>query len=370
MKKTIWIVIAVVVLVGVVWYGQSKKNTPATGEPIEIGGIFILSGEGASWGEAARNGMELAIKEINDAGGVSGQPLKGIYEDDGSDPKRSISAFNKLTNSDNVKFIIGPNWSNTGIALIDLIKQKKVVAISPSLGLKDYNESSDYIFNTWPHDDILSSNLGQYVYDKGLRSVALLGAQDVWVKAQTKAFSDKFTSLGGKIAFLSELPITQTDVNSEVTKIKNNKSIDGIVMTIDGYILTDIFAQRLKEFGVNLPTYSLTIDQHIIDSCEGACEGMTFLTFLTPTADFEKKYKATYNKEVEIGADSAYDAVMLLTKAFRDTKSTDPEKVKAYLSVIDKYNGASGNLISDGKRAFTKPYIIKQIKDGKPVVIK
>ncbi len=313
--------------------------------------------------------MELAIKEINENGGIDGRPLKGIYEDDGSDPKKSIGAFNKLTGSDGVQFIIGPNWSNTGIALTDLIKQKKVVAISPSLGLKEYNESSDYVFNTWPHDEILSSNLAQYVYDKGYRNVALIGANDVWVKAQTQAFSENFLKLGGKIAFLSELPITQTDVNSEVTKIKNNETIDAVVMTIDGYILTDIFAQRLKEFGVTHPIYSLTVDRHIIDSCEGACEGMTFLTFLTPTTDFEAKYKAAYDREVEIGADSAYDAVMLLAEAFKETNSTDPEQVKVYLGAIKEYDGASGKLISDGKRGFTKPYLIKQVINGVPVTV-
>ena len=217
MKKLILSFVVVVVL-GLLWWNQSKNSAvPATGEPIKIGGIFILSGEGASWGEAAKNGMELAIKEINAEGGIEGKPLQGIYEDDGSDPSKAISAFNKLTNSDGVKFIIGPNWSNTGLSLIELIKQHGVVAISPSLGLPAYNESSEYIFNTWPHDEILSENLAQYVYDKGYRNVAVFGANDVWVKAQDQAFIKKFVELGGKIAFLYEPLVTVTDVMSEVT---------------------------------------------------------------------------------------------------------------------------------------------------------
>lgn len=371
-QSTIWGVILILVLViGGVWV--SKKSpapvTPGNQENIKIGSILILSGEGASWGEAARNGIDLAVKEINEKGGVDGRMLEVVHEDDGSDPQKALSALNKLVSFDKVQFVIGSSWSNTGIALIEPIKQKGVVAISPSLGLKDFNESSDFIFNTWPHDYLLSQNLAQYVYDKGHRNVALFGANDVWVKDQTKAFTEKFTSLGGKITFLSEPLVTETDMRTEVAKVKNDKNIDAIVMTIDGYGLTDIVAKRIKEFGIKLPAYSITIDRQIIKNCEGACEGLTFLTFLTPTAEFEQKYKATYNREVEIGADSAYDAVMMLAQAFRETKSTDPVVVKDYLGKITNYSGASGELVSDGKRAFTKPYLVKQVKNGEPVTI-
>src|SRR3989344_6376843 len=128
-KSTIWaVVIIIILIIGGVLIGKrpATPEVPTTTEPIKIGGVFILTGEGASWGEATRNGMELAIGEINNRGGIDGRKLQAIYEDDGSDPKKAIAAFNKLTEVDGVKFIIGPNWSNTGTALINLIKQKGV----------------------------------------------------------------------------------------------------------------------------------------------------------------------------------------------------------------------------------------------------
>lgn len=372
MKKIIVLVAAVGVIAMVAWgfKASHQKGQTTSANPIKIGSVLILSGEGASWGEATRNGIDLAVKEVNAQGGVDGRELRAIHEDDGSAPQKAISAFNKLTDTDQVQYIIGPNWSNTGTALIESIKQKKVVAISPSLGVKEFNESSDYIFNTWPHDYLLSQNLAQYVYDKGYRSVALFGANDVWVKDQTQNFVAKFKDLGGKVPFLYEPLITETDVRTQVAKVKNDASIDAIIMTTDGYGLTNIIAQRIKEFGIKLPIYSITIDRQTIKNCQGACDGMTFLTFLTPTADFEVKYKAAYNREVEIGADSGYDTVMMLVKAFKETKSTDPEKVKMYLSELKNYSGASGNLVSDGKRAFTKPYYTKIVRNGEPVDLK
>ncbi|MCF7865433.1 MAG: penicillin-binding protein activator [Candidatus Pacebacteria bacterium] len=369
-RVAVGILIVLVVLFGSNTTLFKKSNTDSTNE-IKLGSILILSGEGASWGEASKNGIDLAVKEINQQGGIDGKKLTVAHEDNMSDPSRAISAFRKLTTSDEVKYIIGPNWSNSGIPLVKLADQTKTVVISPTLGLKEFNEGSPYLFNTWPHDDLLSRNLADYVYNKGYRNVAVFGAQDVWNKQQTQAFSERFLSLGGKIALTYEPTVDTKDVRAEVLKVKNNKNIDALIMTNSSFSLIDITAIQLRDLKVNLPMFSITVDQKLISECKGACDGMTFLTFLTPTSDFEEKYKAAYNgREVEIGADSAYDAVMMLAEAMKATHSTDTEKVSAYLSSLKTYGGSSGNLISDGKRGFTKPYVIKKVVDGKQVEVK
>lgn len=367
-KKTLIIAVAVILVVIGAFRALSAPND-ANGD-IKIGSILILSGEGASWGEASKNGIDLAIQDINKTGGIDGKKLVAEHEDSASDPKKAISAFNKLTTTDDVKYIVGPNWSNSGLPLVPLADLSKTVMISPSLGVKEFNEGSPYIFNTWPHDDLLSRTLADYVYNKGYRNVAVFGAQDVWNKQQTKAFSERFTELGGKIALTYEPVTTTKDERTQVLKVRADKTIDAVVMTNSGFSLVNITAEQLRDFGVNLPLFSITVDQKLISDCKGACDGMTFLTFLTPSASFEQKYKAAYNgREVEIGADSAYDAVMMIAKAMKATRSTDTEKVAAYLAGIKEYRGESGNLMSDGKRGFTKPYVIKKVVDGKQVTV-
>lgn len=374
-KSNIRVAVGILVVLVVILFGSnatlSKNTNTDSNNEIKLGSILILSGEGASWGEASKNGIDLAVKEINQQGGIDGKKLTVVHEDNVSDPSKAISAFNKLTDGNGIKYIIGPNWSNSGIPLVKLADKKKTVVISPSLGVKEFNEGSPYIFNTWPHDDLLSRNLADYVYNKGYRNVAVFGAQQVWNKQQTQAFSSRFLELGGKIALTYEATLETKDVRSEILKVKANKSIDAVIFTNSGYSLFNITAEQLRDFEVNLPLFSITVDQKIISDCKGACDGMTFLTFLTPTATFEEKYKAAYNgREVEIGADSAYDAVMMLAQAMKATHSTDTEKVSAYLSNIKTYDGASGNLTSDSKRGFTKPYVIKKVVDGKQVEIK
>jgi branched-chain amino acid transport system substrate-binding protein len=368
MKNT-YIAGAAAVLVLAVAIGVGTSNTKGTvaGEstgPIKIGAVMILSGEGAAWGDASRNGMQLAIDDINAAGGINGRQLEGIYEDDGSDPKKSVSAFNKLVDTDKVSFIIGPNWSNTGLAVAPLAAEKRVVTVSPSLGMKEFNESSDYIFNTWQHDYIIARNLAEYVYASGHRRVAVFGANDVWVKDQTSNFVTRFTELGGTVAFAYEPVPSTTDVRAQVAKVTTDKSIDAIVMTTDGLGLTVVAAKQLRELGVTLPFYNITTDAKIVSECAAACEGMIFPTSLTPTTDFSNRYEKVYGQSIDIGSDSAYDAVMMLAEAMKETNSTDPEKVKVYLANIKTYKGVSGLLTSDGKRAFTKPYLLKVVHNG------
>jgi ABC-type branched-subunit amino acid transport system substrate-binding protein len=333
---------------------------------VRIGAILILTGEGSSWGVASKNGMELAVKDINKAGGILGRPLEVSYQDDRGDPKQTISAFKQLTEVDNIDFIIGPTWSNQGLALVKLADRTQTILISPTLGVAEFNESSEYLFTTWPHDYLLSEKLAEHVYAKGFRSVALVGAEQVWVKEQTQAFKGKFETLGGKIAYITEPLPSTTDVRSDALKIIKTPSIDALVSTTDGIIIGSLIAKVLKESNFSIPMFSITLDQAAIDAAQGGFEGLEFLTCLTPTKDFQKRYETHYKTNIDIGADSAYDAVMLLKNAIESTGSLEPKLVADALARINKLEGVSGTLISDGKRGVIKACRAKKVIDGKP----
>lgn len=366
-KIIIGIVVVVVIILGV-WISKKNSNDLSKVNEIKIGSILIESGDGASWGEAARNGMDLAIKEINDQGGLLGKKVVAIHEDDAGDPAKTVSAFRKLTQTDGVKFIVGPSWAKNGEAIKDLVTNQ--IVISPSLGKANFNETSKYIFNTWPHDYVLSEKLAEDVYAKGLKNVAILGANDVWVKEQTMAFKTKFETLGGTVSFVFEPTTDQRDARTDLLKLKEIKGLQAIIVTSDGYGITSIFGKEMRDLGIKNPVYAITLDNTVIKNCEGACDGWEYLTALTPKADFATKYKATYNREVEVGADSAYDAVMLIAKGINESKSIDTDIIQKYLNGIKTYDGQSGILTSDGKGAFLKNYKTMVIKLGKSVELK
>jgi len=347
-------------------------HNPSSNESqnISMGSILILSGEGASWGNAARNGIDLAVEEINSSGGIEGKKLQFFHEDSKASPQTALSAYKKLHDENHTNFIIGTSWSNSGVAIKDSAISDQTLLISPSLGVAEFNESSNLIFNTWPHDFIISQKLAEYLYESGKRNIVIFGAEDVWTKDQTNTVKQRFEELGGTVQLVIEPDTQAKNLTTEALKVKSlSENIDGIVLTAGVWNIGNIFAKKLKEIGVEIPLYSMTLDKNIISTAEGAYNGMIFLTFLTPTQSFQEKYEKKYGMEVEIGADSAYDAVMMLSEAMKKTGSQDTNTIAEYLNTKNTWDGASGKLMSDKKGAFTKNYKIDKVQNGKPVEV-
>lgn len=373
MKKRITIAVALlmvlVLVTGCSITGRAVQDVNQANEPIKIGSILILTGDGAGWGRPTKDGIDLAVKKLNAKGGVLGRQVKVFHEDDQFQPQKAISAFNKLTEADKVDALIGTTWSHTGLPLIDLVNQKEIVMISPSLGLPDFNEGSKFLFNVWPHDELLSAELADLVFNKGHRKVGLVGAQEVWVKQQTNAFVTRFRELGGSIEVLVEPNGDDKDVLGEALKMKANKDITAVVFTTDGMVVGALVAKQMEKLGVELPKFSISIDHDTIQASEGAYNGMQFMTSLTPTDEFSAKFQAAFGRPPEIGSATGFDAVMLLAKAMESTGSTDSNKLQEYLNAVHTYKGASGDLTSDRKGGFSKPFLVKEVRNGKAVTV-
>lgn len=357
------LVVVAAVLIGL----NLTSNTTALNGPIRIGAILILSGEGSSWGLAEKYGIEMAIDKINSEGGINGRRLAVDYQDDQSDPKLAVSSFRNLVDAKGIRIIIGTTWSHVGLPLVEMADENKVLVISPSLGVKEFNEGSEFLFNTWPHDYILSRNLADYIHAKGHRKVVVIGAEQVWVKDQTRNFMERFRELGGEIVLAIEPDTLNKNVYPEALRIKtavDEGGVDAIVSTTDGTLVGVHVAKRVRELGVSLPMYSITIDANVIEIAQGSYEGMEFLTFLTPSEEFKAAYEEKTGIPIDIGADSSYDAVMLIAKAIRETNSTDTNILQEYLNGVKEYKGVSGNLVADGKGGFIKPYSIKRVVNG------
>ncbi len=363
-----WLLGIVVVVLVVLFIGRDTSQDVSNVDEIRIGSILLLTGNGAAWGESSRNGIDLAIKDINDAGGILGKKMTVVYEDDGGDPTKTVSAFRKLTDVDGVRFIIGPTFSKNGLAIMDLITDQ--VVISPSLGNGAFNEASEYIFNTRQHDSILSVKLAEYVFEKGYRNVALLSANDVYTKEQATAFTSRFEELGGTIGLLYEPLPDEKDVRTELLKLTADATLDAVVVTSGAYDLTSIFGKQMREVGIDKPVYSLTLGKTVIDNCLGSCDGWEYISAFTPDPEFKERYETTYSRNIEVSSDSAYDAVMLLAQAIEETESVDTNVIQKYLNRIDEYDGVSGNLVADGEGGFTKNYVVMTVQNGESVEIK
>jgi branched-chain amino acid transport system substrate-binding protein len=362
-KKTVYL-IGLIILVGILLVGNLYFFLPNSKETIELGSILSLTGAASSWGEAAQNGINLAVKDVNDNGGVLGKELRVIYEDDQSSPTKTVTSFKKLTEVNEIQFIIGPSWTKFGLAIKELVNNE--VVVSPSLGGKDFNEGNEYAFNTRQHDYILSKSLAEYVYSKGYRTVAVLSVNDPYNKEQADEFKRVFKNLGGIVKYVFEPTIEQTDVRTDLLKVKSDSTIEALVATTGATPLTSLFAIQLRELNMKYPVYSVTIDQTRIDESKGAIDGWEYLSSFTPSDEFVERYFQTYRSQVHISADSAYDTVIMIVQAIEETESTNPKVIQEYLNNLKGFSGVSGDLVADGEGGFTKNYKILRVENSKP----
>ena len=211
--------------------------------------------------------------------------------------------------------------------------------------------------------------MAEYTYSKGYRSAAILSVNDPYNKEQADEFKKIFEKLGGTVKYLFEPVIDQKDVRSDLLKVKADSEVDVIIATTGATPLTSIFAIQMRELKMNYPIYSVTIDQTRIDESKGACDGSIYFSSFTPDKDFSKRYLEIYGTSAPIASDSAYDAVMMLSQAIKETKSVETLEIQKYLNNLESYQGVSGNLISDGQGAFTKNYKILVVENETSIEI-
>ena len=111
--------------------GAKEPAKPAVQAPIKLGVIGPYTGPNAKPGQSMKQGVNLAVEEINKAGGVKGRKLEVLFEDDASVPAQSVSATEKLINKDEVSFLIGTFNSATTLADMKIIERDKTPMMVP-----------------------------------------------------------------------------------------------------------------------------------------------------------------------------------------------------------------------------------------------
>jgi branched-chain amino acid transport system substrate-binding protein len=236
-------------------------------------------------------------------------------------------------------------------------QNKEILVISPSVGLKDFNETADNIFNTWPHDEKATRALARYARNKNWKTAAIFGSQDPWVKTQSDVFAEEFMQLGGSISIRVEPIPTSRDLKTEALKIRNSKPD---VVFFSNY-QADVFARNLKELNAELPKLSILMERERVKAANGALEGTVFAQYEEPAIGFKEAFRKKFATEPGITADSAFDAVMLYAKAIVDVGGEEVSAVKDRLHNIRGYKGASGTFSFDATGAVDKNPVLWRV---------
>jgi branched-chain amino acid transport system substrate-binding protein len=154
---------------------------------------FPLTGEVASYGQKAKRGIELAVEELNAAGGLLGRSVQVDFQDDRNDKKEAVSIMTKFATIDKVPVVFGSAGSSVSLAIAPLANRHKVILISPiSSSSQLSTEGGPYFFRSVPADDLQAEILANWVHESGAKQVAVVYTNNSWGKPLADEFQSKF----------------------------------------------------------------------------------------------------------------------------------------------------------------------------------
>lgn len=322
---------------------QAKKDT------MKIGAVLPLSGDAAQWGVAAKQGIQIAVDEVNANGGIDGQNVVVIFEDSQLQPRVGSQAMQKLSTVDKVPAVIGAISSSVTLAMAPIAERNQVVLISPASTSHDISDAGDFVFRTIPADIYEGGYLGNYSKSQlGFNRVAIIAVNAAGTEGMAEAFRDAFTKSGGEITVFELVPQGATDFRATVSKAIATRPEAAYVV---GFPLeTGHLIKQLKELGYSGQVLSAqpAEDPEVRNIAGSAAEGIVFTTTTideesgtAATKSFTTAYRKRFGKSPGIFSYEAYDAAQLILAAIKESGASGPS-IRDFLYSVKDYEGASG----------------------------
>jgi branched-chain amino acid transport system substrate-binding protein len=348
-----------------------RKSTPgaqtSTGD-ILIGLYGSLTGDGASFGISSREGAELAVDEVNKAGGLlGGRKIKLLVEDDQSKPEEASNAVTKLITEDKVVGVIGEVASRRSLAAGPVCQKYQVPMVSPASTNERVTEIGDYIFRVCFIDPFQGEVLAKFAYsDLKARKVAVLkDIQQDYSVGLTDSIVKHFTALGGQALDPVSYSSGDADFKAILTQVRSEKPD---AMFVTGYYPeAAIIVRQARELGMKMPI--LGGDGWVGDALKNGREALANCYISNHYSgdnpdpvvqNFVKAYRARFNHEPDSIAALGYDAAKVLGDAMTRANSTDGPKVRDALAKAD-VAGVTGRLKVNAKRNVDKPAVIQEV---------
>jgi len=351
-------------------------GSPSGAAPSEwkVGAYFSLSGAETQFGVDSKEGIELAIDEVNKAGGVKGKPIRVLFEDDKSNPQEANNKVLQLIDRDKVVALLGEVASSRSRVGGIAANKKKIPMISPSSTNPDITKIGPYVFRTCFTDDVQGQMGAQFILKTmGKKKVAILFASDdLYSSGLAKEFRDEAKKLGGEIVIEKSFLKTETNFTTYLNEIRDAKP--DLIYTPIYYTQMVPIARQAK--ATNIPgTMFVGGDgwdaDELLKDAGDEMEGAYFTNHYAPDVPwpnskaFVEKYKQRYNREPSSLAAQAYDSAKMLADAIGRAKGDTSEAIRDALADTKGFQGATGTISIDADRNADKPLVIVQIRQKK-----
>ena len=302
------------------------EDAGESSEPFRIGVMESLTGAGETYGTVASQAKQMALDEINAAGGVNGRPLEFIVEDSKCNAQDAITAYRKLTEVDGVKIILGTSCSGAMLGVAPLAEADGVILFSGLASNPDIANAGDYIFRTQISDIQVGIGTGNVLWADGIRELATITETTDYAEGVRRTTAAQFEKRGGRIVAEEYFATDVTDFRSQLEKLLATNP-DALHVAPQSEFAAGTIIKQARELGYEGPIYAETVSvgATALEIAGDAATGMKAITAdLDPDnakgQDVLAKFRERYDYVTlpwHLG--SAYDDVYIAAECLKQT---------------------------------------------------
>ena len=214
-----------------------------------------LTGPGETYGSVALQAKQMAVDEINAAGGINGRMLELIVEDSKCAAQDAITAYNKLTDVDGVKIILGTSCSGAMLGAAPLAEADGVVLFSGLATNPDIANAGDYIFRTAMSDAQLGIDAGNVMWADGVRNLATISETTDYAEGVRRASVAQFEKRGGTVVAEERYSSDTTDFRTQLTKLLSENP-DALLIAAQSEFNGGTIIKQVRELGFEGQIYA------------------------------------------------------------------------------------------------------------------
>lgn len=370
-RKVLVVLIAVGIVIGV--FLLTRPN-PTIQKPLKIGATLALTGNLAYIGESEKNGLTMAVEEINSNNGINGRKIDLIIDDNQGDVGTAATSVNKLLTVDNVDILFSA-FTHITNSIKDIVGGNNKVMIYAS-AVNDIAKSSPLFFKDYFDIEQHGKFIARVVAQDGHRQVKFFTEVNDACQQYENAFREEGKKYGVEIIQRESYQSTEQDFKTQLNKFKT-KMFDALVTCTFRH--EHVLMKQFKELGmINIPTYHLTaLTLPVADTPEMRQlfsenrSVTTWFGFLPNTSEkkqkeFIEKYKAKYGSEPRSDSAYAYDDVYAIASALTICEKANNIASPCISKELQKTNldGVGGTLSFNENRASKRPVVLLRAENN------
>lgn len=344
---------------------------------IRIGFSGELTGRHADLGVQGRNGVQLAVEDINEAGGVAGRTIELLVRDDKGIPEGARAADGELCNA-GVVAIIGHMTSGQSIAALPVMEEERVVLLSPTTSTSELSGLDDYFLRINPVNSLEAHNLARHIYyERGLTSLAVIYDTDniAYTGSFVDAFAEVYNGEGGQIIHRALFSSASEPDFRPMVQEMLTAGPEALLM-VSSALDTALISQQTRLAGWQVPLFASGWSQTgvLLQNGGQAIEGMESIMNYDPNnpspsfLDFQERYQERFGKEPTFAATQSYEAMLILAAALEKTGGSR-EGLRETLLQTRNFEGLTGRISLDKYGDVLRTQFLLTVRDGQFVTL-